>query len=137
MLTQCCVPKLHRCHGIFCRDEACLLFRVLLLAVIANPLQLLLSAALLQELIQWQFKNKLLITGTPLQNSLKELWALLHFLDQPQFSSLEEFEAKYNLEKGGLLKLRAVLSPHLLRRLAATGPNWSKGALCRFVYSDR
>ncbi|PNH05864.1 Chromodomain-helicase-DNA-binding protein 1, partial [Tetrabaena socialis] len=39
------------------------------------------ESALYQELAEWHFKNKLLITGTPLQNSLKELWALLHFLE--------------------------------------------------------
>jgi chromodomain-helicase-DNA-binding protein 1 len=36
---------------------------------------------LVQELAGWSFTNKLLVTGTPLQNSLRELWALLHFLE--------------------------------------------------------
>ena len=70
----------------------------------------------MQELIQWHFKNKLLITGTPLQNSLKELWALLHFLDQSQFPSLEDFEAEFSLDGEGLPRLHAALKPHLLRR---------------------
>ena len=39
------------------------------------------ESALYQELLGFSFKNKLLVTGTPLQNSLKELWALLHFLE--------------------------------------------------------
>lgn len=39
----------------------------------------------LQELVQWTFKNKLLVTGTPLQNNIKELWALLHFLHPEKF----------------------------------------------------
>ena len=51
-----------------------------------------------QELVQWHFKNKLLITGTPLQNSLKELWALLHFLEQSRFPDCEAFEARYSLD---------------------------------------
>ena len=34
-----------------------------------------------QELLGFSFRNKLLVTGTPLQNSLKELWALLQFLE--------------------------------------------------------
>ena len=48
--------------------------------------------------MQWNFKNKLLITGTPLQNSLKELWALLHFLEPARFPDCETFEARYCLD---------------------------------------
>ena len=36
---------------------------------------------------------RLLITGTPLQNNLRELWALLHFLLPEMFSSADAFEA--------------------------------------------
>lgn len=50
------------------------------------------ESALYKELITWNFKNKLLVTGTPLQNSVKELWALLHFLEPMKFGSCEEFE---------------------------------------------
>ena len=32
---------------------------------------------------------RLLITGTPLQNSIRELWALLSFLEPEKFRSLE------------------------------------------------
>lgn len=39
----------------------------------------------LQELVQWSFNSKLLVTGTPLQNNIKELWALLHFLHPEKF----------------------------------------------------
>ena len=51
-----------------------------------------------QELSQWQFKNKLLITGTPLQNSMRELWALLHFLEPAKFPDIEEFDARHSLQ---------------------------------------
>lgn len=37
-------------------------------------------------------QNRLLITGTPLQNNLHELWALLNFLLPDVFSSAEDFE---------------------------------------------
>ena len=56
------------------------------------------GCAFAQELVQWNFKNKLLITGTPLQNSLKELWALLHFLEPNKFADSETFEARYSLD---------------------------------------
>ncbi len=39
--------------------------------------------------------NRLLVTGTPLQNSMKELWSLLNFLMPRKFASLAEFEAQY------------------------------------------
>ncbi|PAV80505.1 hypothetical protein WR25_02934 [Diploscapter pachys] len=38
-------------------------------------------------------KNRLLITGTPLQNNLHELWALLNFLLPDMFSSSEDFDS--------------------------------------------
>ena len=37
--------------------------------------------------------SRLLITGTPLQNNLHELWALLNFLLPDIFNSAEAFEA--------------------------------------------
>ena len=43
---------------------------------------------LIRELKQIPAANKLLLTGTPLQNSLPELWSLLHFLLPDIFSSL-------------------------------------------------
>ena len=41
-------------------------------------------------------KRRLLLTGTPLQNSLPELWALLNFLLPSIFSSVDSFEAWFN-----------------------------------------
>lgn len=38
------------------------------------------------------------VAGTPLQNSIKELWALLHFLDADKFPSCEYFEAQHSLD---------------------------------------
>lgn len=55
------------------------------------------EGGVLQELVTWRFANKLLVTGTPLQNSIKELWCLLHFLDPQQFPDCAEFEKRYSL----------------------------------------
>jgi chromodomain-helicase-DNA-binding protein 1 len=38
------------------------------------------------------------VTGTPLQNSLKELWALLHFLHPTRFNDAEAFQAEYDMK---------------------------------------
>lgn len=43
-------------------------------------------------------KNRLLVTGTPLQNNLHELWALLNFLLPDVFGSAEDFDAWFKFE---------------------------------------
>lgn len=44
---------------------------------------------------------RLLITGTPLQNNLHELWALLNFLLPEVFSSAEKFDEWFGAGAGG------------------------------------
>lgn len=61
---------------------------------------------MVQELATWQFKNKLLVTGTPLQNSMKELWALLHFLEPSKFPNAEDFDARHSLKKAEEVRLQ-------------------------------
>ena len=68
--------------------------------------------------------RRLLITGTPLQNNLHELWALLNFLLPDIFSSSEHFDAWFeqhqeHSQEVVVEQLRRLLSPFLLRRLKA------------------
>lgn len=44
---------------------------------------------------QFKTRNRVLLTGTPLQNELKELWALLNFLMPKLFDSADDFKALF------------------------------------------
>jgi SWI/SNF-related matrix-associated actin-dependent regulator of chromatin subfamily A member 5 len=46
----------------------------------------------------YKSKNRILLTGTPLQNNLPELWALLNFLLPDVFASAEQFDEWFNLD---------------------------------------
>ncbi|GAV00283.1 hypothetical protein RvY_11157 [Ramazzottius varieornatus] len=68
--------------------------------------------------------NRLLLTGTPLQNNLHELWALLNFLLPDLFASSEDFDAWFNTnsclgDHTLAQRLHALLRPFLLRRIKA------------------
>lgn len=95
-----------------------------------------LNCRLIRELQSYQSANRLLITGTPLQNNLAELWSLLHFLMPSIFDKLETFESWFDFsalkEKNGyeqilsedrkknlITSLHAILKPFLLRRAKA------------------
>ncbi|XP_047319359.1 ISWI chromatin-remodeling complex ATPase CHR11-like [Impatiens glandulifera] len=67
---------------------------------------------------------RLLITGTPLQNNLHELWSLLNFLLPEIFSSSEAFDEWFQIsgdddQQEVVQQLHKVLRPFLLRRLKA------------------
>ncbi|GMF00899.1 unnamed protein product [Ambrosiozyma monospora] len=44
-----------------------------------------------KSLLSFSCRNRLLLTGTPIQNSMQELWALLHFIMPSLFDSHDEF----------------------------------------------
>ncbi|KAI6649250.1 Chromodomain-helicase-DNA-binding protein 1-like [Oopsacas minuta] len=74
-----------------------------------------------QALMEFSTQFRMCITGTPLQNSLRELWCLLHFTQSERFPKWEEFEKHHRLydegDASGLDQLHAELQPYLLRRV--------------------
>ncbi|KAJ5833826.1 SNF2-related protein [Penicillium riverlandense] len=91
------------------------------------------NCRLIKELLTYNSANRLLITGTPLQNNISELWSLLHFLLPEVFNDLNSFESWFdfssvldNRGQADLIERRkrnlvttmhAILKPFLLRRL--------------------
>ena len=76
------------------------------------------ESKLFQALITVNAKQRILLTGTPLQNSIDELFMLLHFLEPDKFSDVDEFLTMFaDINTGEQVeKLRAIIGPHLLRR---------------------
>lgn len=40
-------------------------------------------------------EHRVLLTGTPIQNNIGELWTLLHFIDPANFDDLDQFVALF------------------------------------------
>ena len=91
------------------------------------------NSKLIKELLTYNSANRLLITGTPLQNNISELWSLLHFLLPDVFNDLNSFENWFDFStvlenrdnklvvekrKRNLVStMHAILKPFLLRRI--------------------
>ncbi|KAJ1951727.1 putative ATPase, partial [Dispira parvispora] len=93
-----------------------------------------LNCKLIRELKRYHSANRLLLTGTPLQNNLAELWSLLNFLLPEIFDDPDSFQSWFDFtdlnEEDGqsrifdeetqhsiVSKLHHILKPFLLRRL--------------------
>lgn len=82
-----------------------------------------------KSLLSFSCRNRLLLTGTPIQNSMQELWALLHFIMPSLFDSHDEFsdwfskdieshaQSNTQLNENQLKRLHVILKPFMLRRV--------------------
>lgn len=80
-------------------------------------------------LLSFHCRNRLLLTGTPIQNNMQELWALLHFIMPSLFDSHDEFsewfskdieshaQSNTKLNEDQLKRLHMILKPFMLRRV--------------------
>lgn len=79
------------------------------------------ESSLAQVIRMFNSRNRLLITGTPLQNNLHELWALLNFLLPDVFGDSEAFDQWFSGQDRDqdtvVQQLHKVLRPFLLRRV--------------------
>lgn len=91
---------------------------------------------LIEALKKYNTSHRVLLTGTPLQNDLTELWSLLNFILPEIFSDLKVFQAWFDMtrltKKSGTMEIIAqeqekqivstihqILTPFLLRRTKA------------------
>ncbi|KAF4352937.1 hypothetical protein G4B88_001370 [Cannabis sativa] len=77
------------------------------------------DSKLFSSMKQYASNHRILLTGTPLQNNLDELFMLMHFLDAGKFESLEEFQEEFKdiNQEEQISRLHKMLAPHLLRRV--------------------
>ena len=77
------------------------------------------KSKLMQQLVQFKFQSTVLLTGTPIQNSMSELWSLLNFVAPGSFETIESFSAKYgNMATAQELDaLHGEIEKYFLRRL--------------------
>ncbi|WVQ96611.1 hypothetical protein IAU59_003716 [Kwoniella sp. CBS 9459] len=64
--------------------------------------------------------HRVLMTGTPLNNNLRELFSLLNFLDPANFGDLDDLEERFeNLNETLVQELHEMIKPYILRRIKA------------------
>lgn len=102
-----------------------------------------------KTLLGFHCRNRLLLTGTPIQNSMQELWALLHFIMPSLFDSHDEFNEWFSKDienaaenKGSKLneyqlrRLHMILKPFMLRRVKRHVQNELSEKIEKDIYVD-
>ncbi|OLN96823.1 putative DNA helicase INO80 [Colletotrichum chlorophyti] len=107
-----------------------------------------------KSLLGFHCRNRLLLTGTPIQNNMQELWALLHFIMPSLFDSHDEFsewfskdieshaQSNTKLNEDQLKRLHMILKPFMLRRVKKhvqkeLGDKIEKEVYCDLTYRQR
>ncbi|KAK8171685.1 P-loop containing nucleoside triphosphate hydrolase protein [Phyllosticta citrichinensis] len=107
-----------------------------------------------KSLLGFHCRNRLLLTGTPIQNNMQELWALLHFIMPSLFDSHDEFsdwfskdieshaQSNTKLNEDQLKRLHMILKPFMLRRIKKhvqkeLGDKIEMDVFCDLTYRQR
>ncbi|PNS18616.1 hypothetical protein CAC42_5155 [Sphaceloma murrayae] len=107
-----------------------------------------------KALLGFHCRNRLLLTGTPIQNNMQELWALLHFIMPSLFDSHDEFsdwfskdieshaQSNTKLNEDQLKRLHMILKPFMLRRVKKhvqkeLGDKVEEDVFCDLTYRQR
>ncbi|KAJ9663933.1 putative DNA helicase ino80 [Coniosporium apollinis] len=107
-----------------------------------------------KSLLSFHCRNRLLLTGTPIQNNMQELWALLHFIMPSLFDSHDEFsdwfskdieshaQSNTKLNEDQLKRLHMILKPFMLRRIKKhvqkeLGDKIEEDVFCDLTYRQR
>lgn len=107
-----------------------------------------------KSLLGFHCRNRLLLTGTPIQNNMQELWALLHFIMPSLFDSHDEFsewfskdieshaQSNTKLNEDQLKRLHMILKPFMLRRVKKhvqkeLGDKIELDVFCNLTYRQR
>ena len=75
-----------------------------------------------QSVMDIPYEWLLLLTGTPIQNNVRELFGMMHVLDPEAYPSWEEFQQRFcdggkEVDATQVMRLRDVLKPRMLRRM--------------------
>ncbi|EPQ60689.1 hypothetical protein GLOTRDRAFT_68543 [Gloeophyllum trabeum ATCC 11539] len=102
-----------------------------------------------KTLLGFNCRNRLLLTGTPIQNNMQELWALLHFIMPSLFDSHDEFNEWFSkdienaaenkgskLNEHQLRRLHMILKPFMLRRVKRHVQNELSDKIEKDIYVD-
>lgn len=107
-----------------------------------------------KSLLNFHCRNRLLLTGTPIQNNMQELWALLHFIMPSLFDNHDEFSEWFSkdieshahsnskLNEDQLKRLHMILKPFMLRRIKKhvqkeLGDKIEEDVYCDLTYRQR
>jgi hypothetical protein len=73
-----------------------------------------------RELKKLNAQNRIIMTGTPIENRLSDLWSLFDFLNPGLLGNRKEFTTfskQLDTNPGGYARLRKIVMPYILRRL--------------------